>query len=129
MELAAIVDVGMHFVKATYSLEGDGLLVLKCYEENIKIRAVITSECSPNLQAVVRNAFPGNPTLQNHWAVYTKSCIQSGVDYFHKRLGDDEVNPMRAFKAARFLSPMKCSLRVILITFKHFHSWLMISVL
>ena len=105
VELAAIVDVGMHFVKATYSLEGDGLLVLKCYEEIIKIRAVITSECYPNLQAVVRNAFPGNPTLQNHWAVYAKCCIQSGVDYFHKRLGDDEVNPMKAFKAARFISP------------------------
>jgi hypothetical protein len=48
--------VGVHFVKATYSLEGDGLLVLKCYEEISKIRAVITSECYPNLQAAVRNA-------------------------------------------------------------------------
>ena len=58
VELSAIVDMGVHFVRATYSLEGDGLLVLKCYEEICKIRAVITAECYPNLQAVVRNAFP-----------------------------------------------------------------------
>lgn len=59
------------------------------------------------MQAVVRNAFPGNPTLQSQWTVYAKSCIQVGIDYFHKRLGDDEVNPIKAFKAARFFSPSK----------------------
>ena len=32
LELAAIVDWGEHFMKATYNLEGDGLLVLQCYE-------------------------------------------------------------------------------------------------
>ena len=62
VELAAVVDIGVHFVKATYSLEGDGVLVLKCYEEILKIRAVIASDCYPNVQAVVRNTFPGNPT-------------------------------------------------------------------
>ena len=31
IELAAIVDVGEAFVKATYNLEGDGPLVLRCY--------------------------------------------------------------------------------------------------
>ena len=62
VELAAIVDMGVHFVRATYSLEGDGLLVLKCYEEISKIRAAITSECYPNLQAIVRDAFPTDLT-------------------------------------------------------------------
>ena len=32
VELAVIVDLGAHFVKATYALEGDGLLVLICYD-------------------------------------------------------------------------------------------------
>ena len=32
LELAAIVDAGIHFVKSTYSLEGDGLLIFSCYE-------------------------------------------------------------------------------------------------
>ena len=33
LELAITIDVGEHFVKATYSLEGDGPLVLSCYEK------------------------------------------------------------------------------------------------
>ena len=32
LELAAIIDWGEHFVKETYNLEGDGPLVLQCYE-------------------------------------------------------------------------------------------------
>jgi len=31
-ELAAVIDIGIHFVKATYDLEGDGPLVLSFYE-------------------------------------------------------------------------------------------------
>ena len=30
VELAALVDCGVSFVKATYNLEGDGPLVFKC---------------------------------------------------------------------------------------------------
>ena len=32
VELAVIVDTGEHFVKATYTLEGNGLLVYTCFE-------------------------------------------------------------------------------------------------
>ena len=32
IETAIVVDVGMHFVKATYNLEGDGPLTLTCYD-------------------------------------------------------------------------------------------------
>lgn len=67
VELAAIVDMGVRFVQAT---EGDGLLVIKCYEEISKIRAVITSDSYPNLQAVVRSAFPGDVASQHHWTVH-----------------------------------------------------------
>ena len=37
VELAAVIDLGEHFVKGTYRLEGDGYLVLSCYEEILKI--------------------------------------------------------------------------------------------
>ena len=33
LELAITIDFGEHFVKATYFLEGDGPLVLSCYEK------------------------------------------------------------------------------------------------
>ena len=32
LELAITIDVGEHFLKATYFLEGDGPLVLSCYD-------------------------------------------------------------------------------------------------
>ena len=31
MELASMIHVGAYFVRATYELEGDGVLVLTCY--------------------------------------------------------------------------------------------------
>ena len=40
LELAATIDVGEHFVKATYLLEGDGPLIFACYE---KLSAVFLS--------------------------------------------------------------------------------------
>ena len=39
MEVAAVVDVGEHFVKTTYRLEGDGALMVNCYEEIAKLQA------------------------------------------------------------------------------------------
>ena len=33
LELAATIDIGEHFVKATYFLEGDGPLIFSCYEK------------------------------------------------------------------------------------------------
>jgi hypothetical protein len=41
MELAAVVDVGEHFVKSTYNPEGDNPSVLQCYEEIKKLRVAI----------------------------------------------------------------------------------------
>ena len=61
LELAAVIDVGEHFVKSTYTLEGDGPLVLVCYEEILKLRAVIHYA---NVNATAANIAPGNPTVQ-----------------------------------------------------------------
>ena len=70
------------------------------------MRAVITAKCYPNLQAVVCNTFPLDLTAKHHWTLYAKNCIKPGIDYIHQRLGD-EVNPVKAFKAARLFSPLK----------------------
>ena len=40
IELAAVIDFGRPFVIATYNLEGDGALVLKCYEVNQGTRLI-----------------------------------------------------------------------------------------
>ena len=42
VELAVTIDAGMPFVRATYNLEGDGPLALKCYEEISSLKAAVT---------------------------------------------------------------------------------------
>ena len=66
LELVIIIDVGAYFVKATYmyALEGDGLLVLVCYDRILEIRAALQSTHYPNAQAVVQEAFPRNLPVQ-----------------------------------------------------------------
>ena len=70
LQLAVVVDVGAHFVKATYALEGNGLLALICYDRILEIRAAIQSSNYPKLQAIVREAFPSNLQSQNQWITY-----------------------------------------------------------
>ena len=102
LELAVIVDVGAHFVKVTYTLEGDGLLALICYDRILEIRAAIQSAHYPHVQAVVCEALPSNLPSQNQWTVYARGCVQPGINYFHANLQYDGI--MKAFKAARLFS-------------------------
>ena len=83
------------------------MLVLICYDRILEIRAAIQSAYYPNVQAVVREAFPSNLPVQNQWITYAMACVKPGIDYFHAQLGDDGV--MKAFKAARLFSPHRLS--------------------
>ena len=101
MELAAVIDVGKNFVKATYNLEGDGALVLQCYEEITKIRAALHAGHYPNMSAIARRLAPGNLPLQQQWIQYGMSCVKGGFKYFQDKFGNDSAPPINAFKAAR----------------------------
>ena len=52
LELAATVDWGEPFVKASYFLEGDGPLCIDCYEA---ISAAVHTAHMPNVRAIVHN--------------------------------------------------------------------------
>ena len=99
LELAAVIDIGSYFVKATYNLEGDGILAVRCYEEVVKIRAAIAARYYPNVEAVARALFPSNPTHQQHMVQYAISCVQPGIQYFKDRYGSDTTFPVYIFKA------------------------------
>ena len=60
VELAILMDVGEHFVKATYSLEGDGPLVFSCFEVLSAVNASIHAAHLPNTQAVIHRLTGGN---------------------------------------------------------------------
>lgn len=107
MELAAVVDVGSYFVKATYDLEGDGVLVVRCFDEILKIRAAIHTGYFPNVEAVARESYPSDLAVQKQWKDYAISCVQPGLLYFQEKFGNDMVHPVSAFKAARLFSPYK----------------------
>ncbi len=107
MELAAVVDIGEQFVKATYNLEGDGALMVNCYEEIVKLRSVISSVYYPNIAAVSQSLAPGNPHAQQQYIAYAMSCVQPGINYFKSKFGDDTKPPLSQFKAMRYFSPAR----------------------
>ena len=64
LELAAVVDIGEQFVKATYYLEGDGPLVFSCYERLQTVTEVCQAPHFPNVCAVSSAIVRKNPTEQ-----------------------------------------------------------------
>ena len=107
VELAVTVDAGMPFVCATYNLEGDGPLVLKCYEEISCLNAAVTQAHYPNLQAIINSISASNPHTQQQWTQYATTCVQPGLMYFIQQLDGSMKEPLAAFKAARLFSPSK----------------------
>lgn len=65
LELAAVINAGQYFVKATYQLEEDGL-ILQAYEEIAKVRAVIRSAHYPTVAAFAQWIAKVDANLQQH---------------------------------------------------------------
>jgi hypothetical protein len=108
LELAAVVDWGEHFVKATYTLEGDGPLGLNCFEVVSTILAAIHAAHCPNVQAAAKKRegkLRGIRLPQLHR--YAQGCIQPGLDYFKQKVDTTLKDALAAFKAARLFSPQK----------------------
>ncbi len=107
MELAATIDFGQPFVKATYNLAGDGPLALKCFEIVDAVSAGIQVAHAPNVKVIARVVSQGAPSVKQQLIDYAKRCVQPGLDYFHHQLGSSLKVPPQAFKAARLFSPHK----------------------
>ena len=52
LELAVTIDVGEHFVKATYFLEGDGPSVFACYEKLSAVSQFCQAPHFPNVRTI-----------------------------------------------------------------------------
>ena len=111
VELAVVIDVGEHFVKATYSLEGDGPLVFSCFEVLSAVNASIHAAHMPNTQAVVQRLIRatgrGSTISAQQWLMYAKKCVEPGLNYFQKKFTDELSGSVAAFKAARLFLPHK----------------------
>ena len=128
VELAAIIDWGKTFVTATYSLEGDGPLVVDAYEKIETVRAAIRTGHTPNVNAVARRlcnssdrslllgvfhpsrsrgSTSTSQALQQNIIQYATACVQPGLDYFNKMFDSNLKDTLMAFKAARYFSPLQ----------------------
>ena len=107
VELAVLIDAGLHFVNATYRMEGDGPLILKAYEEIVTVRAALQSAHYPNVVAVAQQIAQGDANFQQRLQTHASNCICPGLQYFQEKLGNDLRSPVSAFKAARLFSPVK----------------------
>ena len=67
MELAALIDCGESFVKATFQMEGDGPLVFKCYEILSTLTPGLRVAHYPNPGAVAIALSGGSPTVLQQW--------------------------------------------------------------
>ena len=65
LELAAVVDDGVHFVSATYFLEGDTPLIFTCYERLCSVASAVAVEHYPNTTAFAREIAGGNAVTYN----------------------------------------------------------------
>ena len=105
IELAAVVDAGKNFVKATYNIEGDGPLSLSCFQVIEELEASIHTSHNPNLDAVVRKLCASTRHSETQLKAYAKKCIQPRFDYFRRQISTNLQQAVALFKAARLFSP------------------------
>ena len=107
LELAVTIDVGEHFVKATYFLEGDGPLVFSCYEKLKAVAEACQAPYFPNVRAVVAAIVNEDPN-QRAAALEqrAKACVQPAIQRFLRKFNVDLYDAVTAFKAARVMCPV-----------------------
>ena len=102
LELAATIDVGEHFVKATQFLEGDGPLVFACYEKLRAVSQFFQAPCFPNVRATATAIAEEDPG-QNATALErsAKACVEPAITWFLRKFNVDLYDVVVTFKAAR----------------------------
>ncbi|CAB4043690.1 RNA-directed DNA polymerase from transposon BS, partial [Paramuricea clavata] len=112
IEIAATVDAGEPFVKKTYSLEGDGPLVLEAHDAIIELENCVRLMHMPNVTQISSElAATDGPDQrdQEQWQDYACQCVQPGFNYFLDTFAnaDNLSQPLSCFKAARLVDPRR----------------------
>ena len=104
LELAAVIDAGVHFVNATYYLEGDGLLIFSCYERLSAVAQAVAVDHYPNTEAVAREIANGNVAVYNQLMAQAKACIWPELNFYQRKFN---VQFRDTVKSARFCCPVQ----------------------
>ena len=86
VEMAVVVDADRELVKTTYKIEGDGSLVLQCYDRVQAIFVSIHVKHYPNVDAVITRLIPRTAVALHNWKVYAQSCSSTGLGVFCKEI-------------------------------------------
>ncbi len=100
LELAALIDAGVHFVNATYYPEGDGPLIFSCYERLSAVAQAVAVDHYPNTDAVAREIANGNVAIHNQLMAQAKACIRPGLNFYQRKFSVQFRDTVRAFKAS-----------------------------
>ena len=73
--MAAIIDFGEPFVKATYRLDDDGPLALECFEV---VEGSIHLGYAPNVEAVAKSISKRSLTAKQKLIDHAKKCVKPG---------------------------------------------------
>jgi hypothetical protein len=112
VELAAIVDAGVHFVKATYYLEGDGPLIFSCYEKLSAVARAVAVDSYTNTVAVAREIANGNAALCSQLIARAKACIQPGLQLYQQKFVASFMKLYERSKLHVFAALYKCKARI-----------------
>ena len=107
IELAAVIDAGTPLVKATYNLEGDGPLVLKCHDQISTVLNAITTAHYPNVTALAERMSAGDRRVFQQWMAYAANCVQGAQQYFVRKMTGELKDLVAAFKAAKLFWPQR----------------------
>ena len=98
LELAVIVDAGVQFVKATYYLEGDGLLIFSCYERLSAVTNAIAVANFPSTFAIARQIANADFVAEKQLMAQAKACVQPRLLFYQEKFSVQFQTIVRAFK-------------------------------
>ena len=108
LELAAVIDIGQHFVRATYDLEGDGPLIFSTFRKPQEVLTACSLQHYPNISTVAKQLVEEDPELDlqelKQWA---KNRIRPGVLWFMQQFNVKHRAVVDMFKYAQYFSPIQ----------------------
>ena len=90
---------------ATYNLEGDGPLVLKCFEVLNTLTAGIQVGHYPNVLAIVQSLSAGSPAVLQQWVDYAKNCGKTWPPILPGQILSRAKGKCSSFQSCTALSP------------------------
>ena len=107
VELASLMELEQ-FVKATYTLEGDSLLIFISFEKLQELSAFVRVQNVPALIGTVQELFPLDVPQQQRWYQYgLRKCLTPAFQYYLTTSANDATisRSIVIFHAAQLFNP------------------------